>query len=114
MELPIEYLDLAIPNNSKKVVKLEQFRHKCYFNTSKNNFHHTIHQENAQLNTITDHLISLGINLGKYHHHITNLNNQSNTDLIARNRIRNLLHRNIEYIKNQNTDLIKCLGEIKS
>lgn len=113
MELEIEYLDLAIPNIGIKIVKLEKFKHKCYFNNYKNSFHHSMHQENSQPNTIIDLLVSLGINLGKYHHNMINLNNQINTDLVARNRIINLLRCSIEYIKNENNDLIKPLGEIK-
>lgn len=73
MELQIEYLDLAIPNNCKKITKLEQFRHKCYFNKTNTNFHHELHSDNAQLNTIIDLLVSLGINLGKYGNHLTSL-----------------------------------------
>lgn len=113
MELKREYLDLAISNIGRKIVKLEQFKHKCYFNNYKNIFHHSMHQENSQPNTTFDLLISLGINLGKYHHNMINLNNQINTDQVARNRIINLLRCNIEYIKNQNNDLIKSLREIK-
>ena len=32
MEGNVEYLDLAIPNVNRKVTRLDQFKHNCYFN----------------------------------------------------------------------------------
>ena len=62
MGVTIEYLNLAIPIVNRKVTKLYQFRHNCYFN---NQFKHNIHGENPHLNSIKDILILLGLNLEK-------------------------------------------------
>ena len=92
MGFSLDYLDLALPNETKKIIKKEQFSHKCYFlETSK----HTLHGENMQLNSLVDLLISLGIHLGN-----------KNTPMLNCN----TLLRNLDYIKTQNHDILKVLG----
>ena len=40
IEFTLEYLDLALPKIEKKIVKLDQFSHKCYFTKT---YKHTLH-----------------------------------------------------------------------
>ena len=51
MNFNLEYMDLALPKVEKKIVKVEQFSHKCYF---LNSFKHNLHGENMQLNSLVD------------------------------------------------------------
>ena len=92
MGFSLEYLDLALPTVEKKIIKKEQFSHKCYFLEI---FKHNLHDENMQLNSLVDLLISLGTHLENKNTHISN----SNTLLI-----------NLDYIKTQNNDILKSLG----
>ena len=96
MNLNIDYLDLALPETNRKITKIEQFTHKCYFN---NQFKHSMHGENPQLNSIIDLIISLGIHLGKQEKNI------SPKAIISQEVLFNL-----EYIKNQNTDVLRTIG----
>ena len=91
MGFSLEYLDLAIPTVEKKVIKKEQFSHKCYFFET---FKHTLHGENMQLNSLVDLLISLGT-------HLENRNTPTSNS-------RTLLI-NLDYIKTQNNDILKAL-----
>ena len=103
MEFTVEYLDLTIPKVDRQVTKLEQFTHKCYFT---NQFKHNIRSDNPQLNTIIDMLISLSTHLEKQ---------DKDNPLIdmKRNLSQKLVH-NMEYVKNQNNDIIKAIGQRKN
>ena len=92
MGFSLEYLDLALPTVEKKIIKKEQFSHKCYFSKT---FKHNLHGENMQLNSVVNLIISLGTHLENKNTHIPN----SNTLLI-----------NLDYIKTQNNDILKSLG----
>ena len=92
MGFPLEYLDLALPTVEKKIIRKEQFSHKCYFLET---FKRNLYGENMQLNSLVDLLISLGTHLENKNTHISN----SNTLLI-----------NLDYIKTQNNDILKSLG----
>ena len=96
MNLNIDYLDLALPETNRKITKIEQFTHKCYFN---NQFKHSMHEENLQLNSIIDLIISLGTHLGKQEKNISPKAITSQEVLF-----------NLEYIKNQNTDVLRTIG----
>ena len=82
----IDYLDLALPMTNRKITKIEQFTHNCYFT---NQLIHNMHGENPQLNSIIDLVISLGIHIGKQE------KNSSPKAIIAREVLYNL-----EYTKN--------------
>ena len=92
MGFSLDYLDLALPNETKKIIKKEQFSHKCYFLET---FKHTLHGKNMELNSLVDLLISLGTHLENRNTPISN----SRTLLI-----------NLDYIKTQNNDILKALG----
>ena len=66
-----EYLDLTLPIIEKKIIKKEQFSHKCYFLET---FNHNLHGENMQLNSLVDLIISLGTHLENQDTHISNPN----------------------------------------
>ena len=89
MGFSLEYLDFALPSKAKKIIKKEQFSHKCYFLET---FKHTLHGENMQLNSLVDLIISLQTHIQNKNTHISN----SNTLLI-----------NLDYIKAQNNDILK-------
>ena len=81
MGFSLDYLDLALPTEENKIIKKEQFSHKCYFLET---FKHNLHGENMQLNSMVDLIISLGTHLENKNTHILN----SSTILI-----------NLDYIK---------------
>ena len=56
MNSTLEYLDLALPRVEKKIIKKDQFAHKCYFLET---FKHNLYGENMQLNSLVDLIISL-------------------------------------------------------
>ena len=96
MNLNIDYLDLALREINRKIAKVEQFTHKYYFN---NQFKHSMHGENPQLNSIIDLIISLGTHLGKQEKNISPKAITSQEVLF-----------NLEYIINQNTDVLRTIG----
>ena len=100
IDFNIDYLDIALSRTKKKIIKIEQFTHKCYF---VNLFKHNMHGDNPQLNSIIDMLISLG----------THLEEQGKTSL-PKNKISSNLHYNIEYDKSQNNDIRRIIGATKS
>ena len=95
MGVTIEYLDLAIPNVDRKVTRLDQFRHNCYFN---NQFKHNTHGENPHSNSITDILISLGLNLEKQVNYCTEINERMREIIVSKNNVLKELSFNIEYV----------------
>ena len=95
MDFTLEYLDLALPRIEKKIVKVEQIFHKCYFSKT---FKHNLHGENMQLNSSIDLVISLGF-------HLENQDKNKNPG--------NLMM-NLDYIKTQNNDILKSLGLTKN
>ena len=93
-------MDLALPKVEKKIVKVEQFSHKCYF---LNSFKHNLHGENMQLNSLVDWIISLG----------THLEKQDTLSIYQNKSPSNLMH-NLDYIKIQNNDILRSLGLTKT
>ena len=100
MEFTIDYLDLALPMTNRKITKIEQFIHNCYFT---NQFRHNMHGENPQLNSIIHLVISLGIHLGKQ-----DKNNPPHAGISQE------VFYNFEYIKNQNNDILGIIGANKN
>ena len=55
MDFTIEYLNLAMPKIYRKITKVEQFTHNCYFT---NQFKHNMHGESTvKLNSRYDNII---------------------------------------------------------
>ena len=96
----LDYLNLALPRIEKKIVKAEKFTRKCY---SEIPFKHNQHGENMQLNSIVDLIISLGTHLEEHGKHNMS-RNESSSDVMH----------NLDYIKNQNNNVLKILGTTKS
>ena len=89
MDFTLGYMDLALTRVEKKIVKIEQFSHKCYFLKP---FKHNLHGENMQLNSLVDLVISLGFYLENQGIHNTkNLGN---------------LMIDFDYIKTQDKDIL--------
>ena len=96
MNSTLEYLDLALPRVEKKIIKKDQFSHKCYFLET---FKHNLYGENMQLNSLVDLIISLGTHLKCQDIHTSNPGN---------------ILKNLDYIRTQNNDILKFLGSTKN
>ena len=100
MDFNIDYLDLVLPKIEKKIIKIEQFTHKCYF---ANSFKHNMHGDNMQLHSIIHMIISLGMYL-----------EEQGKRSLPKHEISRDLHYNLEYIKIQNNDILGTLRATKN
>lgn len=112
MEYDIDYRDLALPRDyKKKITTVKEFILSCYFDRK---FDHIVHSENPQLNNIVDMLISLGISLEKFDGQMHRINTHIHSSIVSRNIIFEELVNNIDYIKQQNNEIIGKLGQNNS